>query len=193
VLLAFTWNDAGDLALAIFLIALGVGLFYAFFRLGELFHRLGNLVKGAQREVLPVIAKVGGTVDRVNDQLLKVDTMSDSAVDAVQSVDRAVRAVSYGVATPVQKAVGIATGLKFGVSAFRVDHDWRAAVAEAKLDAGFYIFRDRSHDTRLPWDIIDGGLKTSFFRSEYAKSTRAEWTLPPKRAAENARLLPMFR
>ena len=60
-------------------------------------------------EMLPVIAKVGGTVDRVNDQLLKVDTMSDSAVDAVQSVDRAVRAVSYGVATPVQKAVGIVT------------------------------------------------------------------------------------
>ena len=33
----------------------------------------------------------------------------------------------------------------------------------------------------LPWQIIDGGLKTSFFRSELAKSERAEWTLPPKR------------
>jgi hypothetical protein len=132
VLLAFSWNDAGDLALAVFLIALGIGLFYAFFQLGELFHRLGSLVKGAEREVLPVIAKVGGTVDRVNDQLLKVDTMSDSAVDAVQSVDRAVRAVSYGVSTPVQKVVGLVTGLKFGASAYRVDRDWRAAVAEAK-------------------------------------------------------------
>lgn len=135
MLLAFSWNDAGDLALAIFLIALGVGLLYAFFRLGELFRRLGNLVHGTEKEVLPVIAKVGGTVDRVNDQLLKVDTMSDSAVDAVQSVDRAVRAVSYGVATPVQKAVGIVTGLRFGASAYRVDRDWRAAVAEAKQAA----------------------------------------------------------
>ena len=132
MLLAFSWNDAGDLALAVFLIALGIGLFYAFFQLGELFHRLANLVKGAQGEVLPVIAKVGGTVDRVNDQLLKVDSMSDSAVDAVQSVDRAVRAVSYGVATPVQKAVGIVTGFRFGVASYRVDKDWRAAVAEAK-------------------------------------------------------------
>ena len=119
-----------------FLIALGIGLFYAFFQLGELFHRLANLVKGAQGEVLPVIAKVGGTVDRVNDQLLKVDSMSDSAVDAVQSVDRAVRAVSYGVATPVQKAVGIVTGFRFGVASYRVDKDWRAAVAEAKEAAG---------------------------------------------------------
>ena len=132
MLLAFSWDDLGDLALAAFLIALGIGLFYAFFQLGELFHRLANLVKGTEREVLPVIAKVGGTVDRVNDQLVKVDTMSDSAVDAVQSVDRAVRAVSYGVATPVQKAVGLVTGFKFGAASYRVDRDWRAAVAEAK-------------------------------------------------------------
>ncbi len=132
MLLAFTWDDLGSLALAAFLIALGIGLFYAFFQLGELFHRLANLVKGTEREVLPVIAKVGGTVDRVNDQLVKVDTMSDSAVDAVQSVDRAVRAVSYGVATPVQKAVGLVTGLKFGAASYRVDRDWRSAVTEAK-------------------------------------------------------------
>ena len=132
MLLAFSLSDLGDVALAAFLIVLGVGLFYAFFQLGELFHRLANLVRGAEREVLPVIAKVGGTVDRVNDQLLKVDIMSDSAVDAVESVDRAVRAVSYGVATPVQKAVGLVTGLKFGAASLRVDRDWRAAVAEAK-------------------------------------------------------------
>ena len=135
VLVAFSWSDAGELALAIFLVALGVGFFYAFFQLGELFHRLASLVKGTEKEVLPVIAKVGGTVDRVNDQLLKVDTMSDSAVDAVQSVDRAVRAVSYGVATPVQKAVGLVTGLRFGASAYRVDKDWRKAVEEAKAAA----------------------------------------------------------
>lgn len=130
--LAFSLSDVGDLALAVFLIALGVGLFYAFFQLGELFHRLANLVRGTEREVLPVIAKIGGTVDRVNDQLLKVDTMSDSAVDAVESVDRAVRAVSYGVSTPVQKAVGLVTGLKFGAASLRVDRDWRAAIVQAK-------------------------------------------------------------
>ena len=59
------------------------------------------------------------------------------------------------------------------------------------IDADFFIFRDRSADAFLPWDIIDGGMKASFFRAEFEKSTRAEWTLPPKRAQENARLLPM--
>jgi hypothetical protein len=44
----------------------------------------------------------------------------------------------------------------------------------------------------LPWDIIDGGMKASFFHSEFDKSLREEWTLPPKRQQENARLLPVI-
>jgi radical SAM superfamily enzyme YgiQ (UPF0313 family) len=69
---------------------------------------------------------------------------------------------------------------------------WRAAVAEVGLDAAFYIFRDRSGDAVLPWDIIDGGMKTSFFHAEFAKSLREEWTLPPKRQKENAKFLPVL-
>ena len=71
--------------------------------------------------------------------------------------------------------------------------NWRAAVAESGVDADHFLFRDRSHDKVLPWDIIDGGMKASFFRSEFEKSQRAEWTLPPKRAQENARLLPVLQ
>jgi hypothetical protein len=70
--------------------------------------------------------------------------------------------------------------------------DWRAAVEESGVDADFYLFRDRTSDSVLPWDIIDGGLKASFFRAEFAKGLREEWTLPPKRLQENARLLPIL-
>jgi radical SAM superfamily enzyme YgiQ (UPF0313 family) len=77
-------------------------------------------------------------------------------------------------------------------AAERNGQNWPAAVAEAGVDADFYIFRDRSHDAVLPWDIIDGGMKASFFRAEYAKALAEEWTLPPKRQQENARLLPML-
>jgi radical SAM superfamily enzyme YgiQ (UPF0313 family) len=66
---------------------------------------------------------------------------------------------------------------------------WRRAVSDADVDGDFFIFRDRSHDAMLPWDIIDGGMKSAFFRGELAKSERAEWTLPPKRAKESAKLL----
>ena len=71
--------------------------------------------------------------------------------------------------------------------------NWRAAVAETGVDADFYVFRDRTNDPVLPWDIIDGGMKASFFHAEYDKSLREEWTLPPKRQKENARLLPVLQ
>jgi hypothetical protein len=74
----------------------------------------------------------------------------------------------------------------------RNGQNWRAAVAEAGIDGDFYIFRDRSRDAFLPWDVIDGGMKRAFFEAELAKAMREEWTLPPKRAHENARLLPVL-
>jgi radical SAM superfamily enzyme YgiQ (UPF0313 family) len=70
--------------------------------------------------------------------------------------------------------------------------NWRAAVAESGVDADFFVYRDRSADAVLPWDIIDGGMKDAFFRSELEKGLREEWTLPPKRQKENARLLPVL-
>jgi len=70
--------------------------------------------------------------------------------------------------------------------------NWRAAVADTGVDADFYIFRDRSDDAVLPWDIIDGGMKSQFFRAEFDKGLREEWTLPPKRASENRKFLPVL-
>ena len=71
--------------------------------------------------------------------------------------------------------------------------NWRAAVSESGVDADFFVFRDRSADAVLPWDIIDGGMKDAFFRSEFEKGLREEWTLPPKRQKENARLLTVLQ
>jgi radical SAM superfamily enzyme YgiQ (UPF0313 family) len=79
------------------------------------------------------------------------------------------------------------------VAAERNGQNWRAAVKDAGVDSDFFIFRDRSQDALLPWDVIDGGMKAGFFRSEYEKGLREEWTLPPKRQQENARLLPVVQ
>ena len=78
------------------------------------------------------------------------------------------------------------------VEAERNGGNWRAAVADTSTDAECYLFRDRQQDPVLPWDIIDGGMKASFYHAELEKSYRAEWTLPPKRAAENRQLLPVL-
>ena len=90
---------------------------------------------GTQDEILPVINKVGGSLDRVNAQLDKVDVMTDSAVDAVDSADTAVRAVSFAIQRPVTKVAGLAAAVTHGVADFRVHRDFRGAVAAAKAAA----------------------------------------------------------
>jgi radical SAM superfamily enzyme YgiQ (UPF0313 family) len=70
--------------------------------------------------------------------------------------------------------------------AYRNGGNWRAAVADSGVDADAYLYRDRSADAFLPWQIIDGGMKTEFFRAELEKSERAEWTLPRKTGPRQA-------
>jgi uncharacterized protein YoxC len=146
VIVAFSFGDLASLALAVFLIAVGLGLGWAFLRLAVTFDRLSSLIRGAEDEVLPVINKVGGSVDRVNAQLDKLDTATDSAVDAVVAVDEAVRSVSYAVKTPVQKLVGLSAGVSHGWASLRTRRNWREAVDEAKAAAAR---RERDLDEEL--------------------------------------------
>ena len=130
--LATSAGDILDYALAAFFIASGAGLLYLFVRMGGTFARLSSFIKGTERDLLPVIVKSGGTVDRINDQLDKLDTVTDSAVSMADSADTAVRAVSTAITTPVKKVSGFAAGISHGVSAFRSRRDAGEAVRVAK-------------------------------------------------------------
>ena len=130
--LASTSSVVLDYAIAVFFVASGVALAYMLVRLGGTFARLSSLVKGTERDFLPVVVKAGGTVDRVNDQLDKLDTVTDSAVSMADSADTAVRAVSTAITTPVKKVTGFAAGISHGVAAFRARHDVGEAVGVAK-------------------------------------------------------------
>jgi len=129
---AFTWGDLAYLALAVFLFLVGLGLAWVFLALGGTFSRLTTFIRRTEREVLPVITKVGGTIDRVNEQLDKVDTMTDSAVDAVAAVDAAVRTVSNAVSKPVRKLAGVVAGAAHGASSLRARRSWSGAVRAGK-------------------------------------------------------------
>ena len=131
-LLAVSAGDVLDYALAAFFVASGAGLLYLFVRMGGTFARLSSFIRGTERDLLPVIVKAGGTVDRVNDQLDKLDTVTDSAVSMADSADTAVRAVSTAITTPVKKVSGFAAGVSHGVSAFRSRRDAGEAVRVAK-------------------------------------------------------------
>ena len=74
-------------------------------------------------------------MDRVNGQLDKVDRITDSAVDAADSVDTAVRAVSMAVSRPVQKVSGFAAGVSHGAADLKTRRSWRHAVQAGKAAA----------------------------------------------------------
>jgi hypothetical protein len=131
-LLAVTAGDVANYALAAFLIAVGAGLAYAFLRLGGTFGRLSSLIRGTEEELLPVIHKVGESVDKVNVQLDKVDRVTDSAVDIAESTDTAVRAVSMAITRPVQKVSGFAAGVTHGVASLKAHRDLSEAIRTGK-------------------------------------------------------------
>jgi len=135
VIVAFSYSDLVDVALAFFLVLIGIGVGWAFLRLAVTFDRLSSLIRGTEREMLPVINKVGGSVDRVNAQLDKLDTATDSAVDAVEAVDEAVRSVSFAVKTPVQKLAGLTAGVSYGWASLKTRRSFGTAMAAGRAAA----------------------------------------------------------
>lgn len=130
--LASTAGDVLDYALAVFFIASGLALAYMLIRLGGTFARLSSFIQGTERELLPVIEKSGGTIDRVNRELDKLDVVTDSAVSMAESADTAVRAVSTAITTPVKKVSGLSAAISHGLAAFRARHDAGEAMNVAK-------------------------------------------------------------
>jgi hypothetical protein len=110
MLASFGWSDLAYLALSIFLLAAGIAFVYAAIRLGGTLRRASSLLEGTETELLPVITKLGGTVDRVNVQLDKVDG-------------------------PVGKLAGLAAGIRHGVSTLTTRRSFGDAVRTGKEEA----------------------------------------------------------
>ncbi len=152
-LLASTAGDAAYWGLALFLVAIGLASAFMLFRLGQAFQRLSSLISGTERDLLPVIVKTGGTVDRVNYELDKVDTVTDSAVSMADSADTAVRAISTAIAAPVEKVSGLAAGVSHGFSQFRKSKNFGDATTAAREAA-------RRREADLHEDLRHAGRTT---------------------------------
>jgi uncharacterized protein YoxC len=126
----FTAIDGLWVALSVLCVVVAVTLGYLLVKLAGAVGRLTAFIGGLEQELLPVITKVGGTLDRANLQLDKVDQVTDSAVDAADAVDTAVRAVTMAITRPVQRISGLAAGIAQGFAAFKVrrnrDEAWEA-------------------------------------------------------------------
>jgi len=157
--LAVSGGDVAYWGLAVFLVALGLGSLFMLFKLGQLFGNISSFIRGTERDLLPVIVKAGGTVDRVNYQLDKADAVTDSAVSMADSADTAVRAVSYAIAKPVEKVSGFAAGIAHGFSSLRKTRNVGDAMADAR-DAA------RQREADLAEDLRAAGTPPSAERPE---------------------------
>jgi uncharacterized protein YoxC len=152
-MLAFSFGDLAYAALAIFLVLVGLGFAWVSLALAGTLQRLSAFIKGTQEEVLPVVAKVGTTVDHVNAQMEKVDRITDSAVDAADAADTAVRAVSLAVTRPVTKVTGLAAAVSHGFADFKAHRSWSSAVDAAKSAAA-------AREAELDEELREAGERT---------------------------------
>ena len=114
-----SWSDVASLALAIFLVLVGVGLFYLFFRLGGLFGQLDESVGGITDETVPILTRVQVTVDEVNAQLGHVDEIMTTAVSATKNAEQAVSTVSKAVTTPARALSGLTASASEALRSFK--------------------------------------------------------------------------
>lgn len=59
------------------------------------------------------------------------------------------------------------------LSLAREQTDLRTALDRLELSLDFYIYRHRSRDELLPWDIIDNGMKPELLENQYDKAVEA--------------------
>jgi hypothetical protein len=154
-MLAASASDIADYALAAFLILTGLGLGFALLKLADVFGRTASFIRSSEREVMPVIHSAGGTVERVNSQLDRIDPGTASAVDTVEAVDEAVRAVSFAVKRPIQKLVGLSAGASHGFATLRKRRSVSAAMqsakeAAARREADFEAELQQAHPRQKP-------------------------------------------
>lgn len=171
-LASFEALDGLYVVLSVFLLVLAVGLVIVLYRLAQTLNELTSLQTQLQKELLPVVGKVGGTLDRVNLQLDKVDLMTDSAVDVADNVDTTVRAITIAITKPVKVVSGVATGIAHSLSSLRT----RRGVGDS-VEAGRQAARQRVDDLERELEVR-------------RRPTRAETAVPASDAAAAAEAEP---
>jgi uncharacterized protein YoxC len=131
----FTASDAAYIALAVFLVLVGVTLAYALWRLGALLNQTSKTVAHTEVELLPVLNKAGGTLDRVNTELDRADVVTEQAAEAVLALSRTVKAVNAVLAAPVRALAGAVEGIRYGFSSLRTSRDPGEAMEAARAAA----------------------------------------------------------
>ena len=86
----FRSGDAASWGLAIFLVAIGLGTAFMLVKLGETFGRLSSFIRGAERDVLPVVVKTGATA-RADAPMAAANNSTRNAWPRLTAAERIIR------------------------------------------------------------------------------------------------------
>lgn len=106
------------IAIGAFFVLFGLGIAFAFFRLGTALSRLSGILGKADTQVLPLLTRLVATLDGVNSELGKVDQITGSVAGIVKTAETTTLAVQGAVAKPIGKVAGLAAGVAAGVKSF---------------------------------------------------------------------------
>ncbi len=114
------WNGHTimDIAIGVFFILFGVGLFYMLWRLGGVFTRATNILSDVNTEVIPLLNRVETTLDRVNGELDQVENITGSVAQIIKVAETTTTAVHSAVAKPIKKMAGISSAVTEGIASF---------------------------------------------------------------------------
>ncbi len=116
---SINWTDVLKGATAFFLVMAGIGTVYVCVRLGGLLARMAKTVGAMTDEVVPILTRAQTTVDGINLELVRVDDIMVTAVNATKGAEKTVSSISGAVTAPVRKASGLAAMAKEAFATFR--------------------------------------------------------------------------
>ena len=129
-------------AAAIFFIAVAVGLVYALVRLGKTLKQAELLLGDVNNEVVPLLKQATETLDNVNEELVKLDTVMGTVVDVTEKVDATTRAMEAAVSMPAKKAAAFGAGVSQAFSSMLGRRDHTESSSAAWSDEGAAWRRD---------------------------------------------------
>jgi uncharacterized protein YoxC len=106
------------IAIGVFFLLFGIGLFLALLRLSTTLQRTTSILTDVNTEVIPMLQRVETTLDGVNSELGKIDEITGSVATIAKHAEDTATAVRGAVTTPVKKVAGAGAAVSEAVGTF---------------------------------------------------------------------------
>lgn len=91
---------------------------YALFQLGRLFNETRKEIANISRELVPLIQKLNESVDQVNRELERVDTVVSQVEELSEKVNTSIGVLKSVISSPLIKLASLSAGVRKAIEVF---------------------------------------------------------------------------